>query len=108
MLPRHLKVIRRLAEYGFFQAGGVLIGTHAFLAYGNMLGVHWGDSSRTQICILCSCGKSVSLALPSNIEVQTHDAIQSLEMGFLPVSGLSSKTGGTYLIHRNRVSAWIF
>lgn len=98
ILPRHLRVVRRLAEYGFFRAGGVLIGTHAFLAYGNMLGVHWGDTSRTQDIDFAHAGKSVSLALPSNIEVQTHDAIQSLQMGFLPVSGLSSKAGGTYLI----------
>lgn len=98
VLPRHLKVVRRLAEYGFFRAGGVLIGTHAFLAYGNLLGVHWGDTSRTQDIDFAHAGKSVALALPSNIEVQTHDAIHSLQMGFLPVSGLSSKAGGTYLI----------
>jgi hypothetical protein len=36
--------------------------------------------------------------LPSNIEVQTHDAIDSLQMGFLPVSGLSNKSGASYLI----------
>jgi hypothetical protein len=32
-------VINRLAEHGFFNAGGVLIGTHAFIAMGTMLGV---------------------------------------------------------------------
>ena len=98
VLPRHYRVVRRLAEYGFFRAGGVLIGSHAFLAYGNMLGVHWGDTSRTQDIDFAHADKSVALALPSNIEVQTHDAIQSLKMGFLPVTGLSSKAGGTYLI----------
>ena len=44
VLPRHYRVIRRLADYGFFHAGGLLIGTHAFLAYGNMLGVRWGGT----------------------------------------------------------------
>jgi hypothetical protein len=34
--------LRRLADYGFFRAGGVLIGTHASLAYGNMLEVRRG------------------------------------------------------------------
>jgi len=97
ILPRHFKVIRRLAEYGFFQAGGVLVGTHAFLALGNMLGVHWEASSRTQDIDFAHAGKSVSLALPADIEVQTHAAIESLKMGFLPVSGLSSKAGATYL-----------
>lgn len=97
VLPRHFRVIRRLAEYGFFRAGGVLIGTHAFLAFGNMLGVTWGDSSRTQDIDFAHAGKNLALALPADIEVQTHEAIQSLAMGFLPVSGLSSKTGATYL-----------
>lgn len=97
LLPRHYRVIRRLSDYGFFHAGGVLIGTHAFLAFGNMLGVRWGDSSRTQDIDFAHAGKNVALALPSDIEVQTHAAIESLEMGFLPVSGLSGKAGASYL-----------
>lgn len=101
VLPRHLRVIRRLAEYGFFGAGGVLVGTHAFLAYGNMLGVRWGDASRTQDIDFAHAGKNLSLAMPSNIEVQTHDAIESLQMGLLPVSGLSGKSGATYLSPRD-------
>lgn len=98
VVPRQYRVVRRLAEYGFFHAGGVLIGTHAFLAYGNMLGVRWGAQDRTQDIDFAHAGKSVALALPSDIEVKTEDAIASLQMGFLPVSGLSGKAGGTYLI----------
>ncbi len=98
LLPRHFRVIRRLADYGFFSAGGILIGTHAFLAYGNMLGVRWGGQDRTQDIDFAHAGKALSLVLPSNLEVRTDEAITSLEMGFLPVSGLSGKTGGSYLI----------
>ena len=98
VLPRHYRVIRRLADYGFFRAGGILIGTHAFLAFGNSLGVRWGDASRTQDIDFAHAGKKLSLLLPNNVEVRTDEAITSLEMGFLPVSGLSGKTGGTYLI----------
>ena len=101
VLIKHLRVIHRLAEYGFFRAGGVLVGTHAFLAYGNMLGVHWGDVSRTQDIDFAHAGKSLSLALPGNIEVQTRDAIESLQMGLLPVSGLSGKSGATFLSPRD-------
>jgi hypothetical protein len=97
ILPRHLAVLRRLAEYGFFQAGGVLVGTHAFLAFGNMLGVRWGEASRTQDIDFAHAGRSVALALPSNLEVRTHDAIESLQMGFLPVTGLTAKAGATWL-----------
>ena len=98
VLPRHYRVIRRLADYGFFHAGGLLIGTHAFLAYGNMLGLRWGGQERTQDIDFAHAGKAVSLVLPSDLQVKTSEAIESLRMGFLPVSGLSGKSGGTYLI----------
>jgi hypothetical protein len=98
LLPRHLRVIRRLADYGFFHAGGLLIGTHAFLAYGNMLGLRWGGQERTQDIDFAHAGKAVALVLPSDVQVKTNEAIESLAMGFLPVTGLSGKSGGTYLI----------
>lgn len=94
-------MIRRLAEYGFSGAGSVLVGTHSFLVYGNMLGVRWGDASRTQDIDFADAGKNLSLVLPSNIEVQTHDAIESLQIGLLPVSGLAGKSGATYLSPRD-------
>ena len=94
---RHLVVLRRLAEYGFFQAGGLLIGTHAFLAFGNMLGVIWDDASRTQDIDFAYAGKSLALLLPSDGEVRTDNAIESLNMGFLPVTGLSQQAGATWL-----------
>lgn len=97
ILPRHLRVLQRLAEYGFFRAGGVLIGTHAFLAFANMLGVRWGEGSRTQDIDFAHAGKSLSLALPGDVQVQAHEAIQSLDMGFLPITGIGSKAGATYL-----------
>jgi hypothetical protein len=97
ILARHFRVIRRLAEYGFFKAGGVLIGTHAFLAHGNMLGVRWGDSARTQDVDFAHAGKNIALALPANVEVDTHGAIESLGMGFLPTLSFAAKAGGAYV-----------
>lgn len=96
--PRHFRVIRRLADYGFFHAGGLLVGTHAFLSYANMLGVRWGSQDRTQDIDFAHAGKAVALALPNTMEVRTDEAIASLDMGFLPVSGLAGKAGGSYLI----------
>jgi hypothetical protein len=98
LLPRHYRVVRRLADYGFFHAGGLLIGTHAFLAYGNMLGVRWGGQERTQDIDFAHAGKALSLVLPSDLHVKTDEAIESLNMGFLPVTGLSGRGGGAYLI----------
>ena len=45
--PKHFRIIKRLSEYGFFRAGGILIGTHAFLSLGNLLGVRWHDGAAT-------------------------------------------------------------
>ena len=97
LLPRHYQVIRRLADYGFFHAGGVLIGTHAFLAYANMLGVNWGTSARTQDIDFAHPGKSVSLLLSADFDVHVHEAIDSLGMGLLPVASLASAHGASYL-----------
>jgi hypothetical protein len=95
MLPKHFKVVQRLADHGFFRAGGLLIGTHAFLAYGNMLGVRWADGQRTQDVDFAHAGKEVSLALPADLEINVHDALDSLQMGLLPLMGASG-AGATY------------
>ena len=97
LLPRHYRVIRRLADYGFFHAGGVLIGTHAFLACSNMLGVSWGAAARTQDIDFAHRGKSVSLLLAADFDVHVHEAIESLGMGLLPVASLTSAHGASYL-----------
>ncbi len=101
ILSRHARVLQRLSEYGFFRAGGVLIGTHAFLAFGNMLGVRWTDADRTQDVDFAHAGKSLSIALPTNIEIDADEAIKSLDMGFLPVPDLSAKAGPSYLNPRD-------
>ena len=44
----HAKVLSALAASGLFRLGGVLVGTHAFAAMGNMLGVNWEASVKTQ------------------------------------------------------------
>jgi len=97
ILPRHARVLQRLSEYGFFRAGGVLVGTHAFLAFGNMLGIRWAGAERTQDVDFAHAGKRLSIALPANIDIDTHGAIESLGMGFLPMQDLSTKAGATYL-----------
>jgi hypothetical protein len=95
-LPKHFRIVRQLAAYGFFKAGGVLVGTHAFVALGNMLGVHWTSGDRTLDVDFAHAGRNVSLALPSDVELSVHDALTSLEMGLLPIRELSGKAGGQY------------
>jgi len=97
VIPQHFEVINRMAEYGFFRAGGILIGTHAFLAMGNMLGVKWHSGWRTNDVDVAHAGKNVSLALADNAKADMHDAITSLEMGLLPQQSLAQGPGATYL-----------
>ena len=42
------RVIAGLASAGVFRAGAVLVGTQAFIAMGNLLGVRWESGLRTQ------------------------------------------------------------
>jgi len=95
--PKQFKIISRLADYGFFAAGGVLAGTHAFIAIGNLLGVKWTDGGSTMDVDFAHAGKHISIALPSNIKVDLFDAIESLEMGFVPLSAFGGKQGGSYV-----------
>jgi hypothetical protein len=62
-----------------------------------MLGVRWSAADRTQDIDFARAARKVSVLLPGNLEVQVHDAIASLDMGFLPVSGLASRVGASYL-----------
>lgn len=96
-IPRHYRIVRRLSEYRFFNAGGVLVGTHAFLSLGNMLGVRFTDGSRTLDVDFAHAGRNISVALPANIEVDVQGALDSLEMGFLPITEFQGKPGATYL-----------
>jgi len=85
--PKHGRVIRRIAEHGFFNAGGVLAGTHAFLAYQNLLGIRWQAGQMTMDLDFAHPGKNVTIAFPHQIRVDRRSALTSLNMGFIPVHG---------------------
>ena len=93
----HLTIIKRLADAGFFRAGGVLVGTHAFLSAGNMLGVRWSDGSRTQDLDFADAGRHLQVALATDATLDLGDAIESLGMGFVPASSLSGTRGGRWV-----------
>jgi hypothetical protein len=86
------RVIRALADAGLFNAGGVLVGTHAFAVLGNLLGVRWGSAAlRTQDVDVGSTGDpDIDVAVPdTNLDVPA--VLDSLKMGFLPVPALDPK-----------------
>lgn len=87
------RVLKAFADAGVFDAGAVLVGTHAFGALGNMLGVRWtGAHLRTADVDLAA----VSLAAaPESLRVDAEKALERLEMGFLPVPGLDPRHPST-------------
>lgn len=82
---KHARVITRLRDYGFFAAAGILVGTHAFLAYQNHFGVRWGAGAFTPDLDFAHAGKNLSIALPSSLTLDGRAPIDSLGMGFIPV-----------------------
>ena len=82
---QHARVIERLSVYGFFAAGGILVGTHAFLAYQNHFGVRWNTGAFTLDLDFAHAGKNLSVALPSSLKIDARAAIDSLGQGFIPV-----------------------
>jgi hypothetical protein len=88
--PAHAKILTRLADAGFFQAGGILVGTHVFMGYQNYLGVQWASGAQTLDLDFAHAGKNVSIAIPSDVVMDMGSVIESLEMGFVPVQSLTT------------------
>ena len=94
------RVVRALAEAGVFELGGVLVGTHAFLAIGNVLGVRWSRGTRTQDVDIAA-PRNLSLVVP-RLEADVPSVLDSLDMGFLPVPALDPRRPSTSFKVRGR------
>jgi hypothetical protein len=97
--PASGKVIRALAAAGVFHLGGVLVGTHAYLALGNAMGVRWGSALATQDIDFATHRavikeSELAVAIPRGI-ADIPKALDALEMGFLPVPGMSPRSPST-------------
>lgn len=46
MPTKHFRAVQKLAGWGFFRQGGVLVGTQAFVMVGNMLGLRWNGGGK--------------------------------------------------------------
>lgn len=88
------RVFELLERVGVFLVGGVLVGSHAFAIYGNMLGVRWdAETTRTEdVDIAGSRRLQVAVA---NKPVRLREALLKSEMGFIEVPALDRKSPST-------------
>jgi len=90
IVATHAKIIERLADAGFFRAGGILVGTHVYMAYQNYLGVRWQSAAQTVDLDFARAGRNVSVAIPSGVTMDMGSEIDALKMGFVPVKSLTT------------------
>lgn len=95
-LPKHVRAIRRLSDYGFFRASGELVGTYAFIALGNVLGVKWLAGGSTTDVDFAHAGRNISVALPANVKIDVPAALTTFEQGFIPLVRLGGGAGASY------------
>lgn len=89
------KVIALLERSGIFLAGGVVIGTLAFRAYANMLGVIWHSELQTRDIDLASDYK-FPVVFPRNKKpINLSNILLDSGMGFIKVPALNRKSPST-------------
>ncbi len=88
------QVVDALATGGVFRMGGVLVGTHAYVALGNLLGVRWKSAIRTQDLDFAAF-RTMEVAVSQMEEADIKGTLEALNMGFLPTPGLNPRSPHT-------------
>ena len=86
-----LRVLSLLAAAGVFRMGGILVGTQAFGAYGNMLGVRFAQQALRTQDIDIAQDRSIGIALSS----ETATARGRTDVDAAPASASSPFPGST-------------
>ena len=98
-----LRVIKGFADAGLLQPGpgsAVLVGTHAFNALGNLLGVRWVRRMQTHDIDLAAA-PSIHFAVTPR-QSSAPDVLGRLNMGFIPVPSLNTRSPSTSYRIRGR------
>lgn len=87
------RIILGFAQAGVFRLGGVMVGTHAFAAIGNALGVRWPTGLKTTDIDFGAFAKRIDLGIPQTPQTMASvpRVIEALGMGFVPSLHLSLK-----------------
>lgn len=101
--PALVKVLELLAETRVFRLGGVLVGTPAFAAYGNLLGYRFADQAlRTQDVDIAQDPR-VALALAGDEEpTDVGQTLRNADPPFLPIPALEVRRASTSFSVRGR------
>src|SRR5574343_87628 len=100
MEAAHFRVMEHLAWAGLFRKGFVLVGSHAFTALGNLLGLRWGSQLKTSDMNFARA-LGISLALPGNAgPMDVLASAQELNPTFFAVPQLDNRQPSTVIISR--------
>ncbi|MEA2601377.1 MAG: hypothetical protein QOF89_2369 [Acidobacteriota bacterium] len=98
-----VKVLSLLAESGVFRMGGVLVGTQAFVAFGNMLGVRFEKQSLRTQDVDVAQDRAIGIALSQEAgTVDVREALTGSGLGFFPVPALDPRRPSTSFKIRGR------
>jgi hypothetical protein len=98
-----VKVLSLLADSGVFRMGGVLVGTQAFVAYGNMLGVRFDRQSLRTQDVDVAQDRAIGIALSQEAgAVDVQQALTGSGLGFFPVPALDPRRPSTSFKIRGR------
>lgn len=92
--PVEAKVLASLERIGVFLVGGVLIGSHAFRLYENMLGVHWPNKA-IQTKDIDIASDNVFKVGVANTPIDLQQALLQAGLSFFPVPPLNYKQPST-------------
>ncbi len=91
---RAYKVLSAIEQSGLFRAGGVVIGSYAFQAIGNMLGVAWAEKLMLTMDVDLAASNECLVAVPEGMP-SLSKTILSAETGMLEVPLLNRKHPST-------------
>ncbi len=88
------RVFELLEQAGVFLANGVLVGSHAFAIYSNMLGVQWPSQAiRTQDIDIAS-DDHISVGILNN-SIDLRQILMESDMSFIEIPALNRKSPST-------------
>jgi hypothetical protein len=94
------RLLTALADAGLFKAGAVLVGTYAFMALGNQLGIVWTGRAATTQDIDIAHDRSVEVAV-EDASLSIPEVLEGLELGHHPIPKLDPRHPSTSFMFRN-------